>query len=63
MTDETATFARVMNVAQAAVEEFSRQGVAEVLSNLDFDPVALARAVIKAADGDVVQFPTGPRGH
>jgi hypothetical protein len=37
---------------------FNRQGVAEVLSNLDFNLVALARAVIKAADGgDVVPFP------
>jgi hypothetical protein len=25
--------------------------------------MALARAVVKAADGDVVQFPVGPRGH
>jgi hypothetical protein len=62
MTD-AATTARIMNVAEAAVEEFTRQGVAEVLSNLGFDPMALARAVIKAADGDVVQFPGSPRGH
>jgi hypothetical protein len=63
MTDETARTARLMNVAEAAVEEFDRQGVAEVLANLDFDPVALARVVIKAADGDVIPFPGGPQGH
>jgi hypothetical protein len=60
MTDETARTSRLMNVAEAAVEEFDRQGVAEVLSNLDFDPVALARALIKAADGDVIPFPGSP---
>jgi hypothetical protein len=57
MTDETAKAARLMNVAEAAVAEFDRQGVAEVLTNLGFDPVELARAIIKAADGDVIQFP------
>jgi hypothetical protein len=57
MNDETAKTARLMNVAEAAVEEFDRQGVAEAMANLGFDPMALARAVIKAADGDVVQFP------
>jgi hypothetical protein len=63
MTDEAANVARQMKVAEAAVAEFDRQGVAEVLSNLRFDPMALARAVIKAAEGDVVLFPGGPRGH
>jgi hypothetical protein len=63
MTDEAANVARLMKVAEAAVAEFDRQGAAEVLSNLRFDAMALARAVIKAADGDVVQFPGGPRGH
>jgi hypothetical protein len=57
MNDKTAKTARLMKVAEAAVEEFARQGVAETLANLGFDPMALARAVIKAADGDVVQFP------
>jgi hypothetical protein len=56
MNDETAKTARLMNVAEAAVEEFDGQGVAEVMANLGFDPMALARALIKAADGDVVQF-------
>jgi hypothetical protein len=59
MTDEAAKTARLMNVAEAAVAEFDRQGVAEVLSNLGFDPMELARAVIKAADGDVIAFPAG----
>jgi len=63
MTDEAAKTARLMNVAEATVAEFDRQGVAEVLSNLGFDPMELARAVVKAADGDVVKFPGSPRGH
>jgi hypothetical protein len=63
MTDDIATAARLIKIVDAAVQEFERQGVAEVLANLDFDPMALARAVIEAADGDVVQFPGGPRGH
>ncbi|SHI08444.1 hypothetical protein [Bradyrhizobium erythrophlei] len=56
MTDDIATTARLMKIADAAVEEFDRQGVAEELSNLKFDPMALARAVIKAADGDVIDL-------
>jgi len=63
MADETAETARLMKVAEAAVEEFDRQGVAEVLANPHFHPVALARAAIKAADGEVIQFPGSPRGH
>jgi hypothetical protein len=63
MSDDAATTARLMKVAEVAVEEFDRQGVAEVLANLNFDPMELARAVIKAADGDVIQFPGSPRGH
>jgi hypothetical protein len=38
MPDETAMTARLMKVAEAAVEEFDRQGVAEALANLNFDP-------------------------
>jgi hypothetical protein len=56
MKDEAAKTARLMKVAEAAVEEFDRQGVAEAMSNLGFDPMALARAVIKAADGDVIDL-------
>jgi len=36
------------------MKEFDRQGVVEAMANLGFDPMALARAVIKAADGDLV---------
>jgi hypothetical protein len=63
MKDDIATAARLMNIVAAAVEEFERQGVADVLDNLNFDPMALARVVIKAADGDVVEFLGGPQGH
>jgi hypothetical protein len=56
MKDETAKTARLTKVAEAAVEEFDRQGVAEAMVNLGFDPMALARAVIKAADGDVIDL-------
>jgi hypothetical protein len=56
MKDETAITARLMKVAEAAVEEFDRQGVAEAMANLCFDPMALARAVIKAADRDVIHL-------
>jgi hypothetical protein len=54
------TTARLMNVAEAAVAEFDRQGVAEALALLGFDAMALVRAVIKAADGDVILFPGPP---
>jgi hypothetical protein len=63
MADQTAETARLMKVCEAAVDEFERQGVAEVLANEGFDIMELARVVIKAADGDVVQFPGSPRGH
>jgi hypothetical protein len=56
MNDEKAKTARLMKVAEAAVEEFDRQGVAEAMSSMGFDPMARARAVIKAADGDVVDL-------
>jgi hypothetical protein len=54
MTDETAEVARLMKVTEAVVAEVERQGLAEVLANLGFDPAEMAKAVIKAADGDVV---------
>jgi hypothetical protein len=59
MTDKTAKAARLMKV----VAELDRQGVVETLADLGFDPAPLAEAVIKAADGDVVRFPSSPRGH
>jgi hypothetical protein len=57
MTDEAAKRARLMKVMDEMINELQRQGVAEVLSNLNFNPRALAEVVIKAADGDVVPFP------
>ena len=56
MTDQTAEVARLMKVAEAVVEELARQGVLEILADEGFDPIEMAKAVIKAADGDVVPF-------
>jgi hypothetical protein len=53
---EAAELARLWKVTDALVAELERQGVAEVLANLGFDPAEMAKAVIKAADGDVVPF-------
>ena len=63
MTDEAAKTARLMNVVDALVAELDRQGLTEALVNMGFDCTALAKAAINAADGDVVPFPGGPRGH
>jgi hypothetical protein len=41
---------------RGCVAELERQGVAEVLANLRFDPTEMAKVIIKAADGDVVPF-------
>jgi hypothetical protein len=59
MTDETARVARLMRVIDDMTKELDRQGIAEAMAELGFDSVALAEVVIKAADGDVIQFP-GP---
>lgn len=56
MTDETAKVARLMKVTEAVVYELNRQGLAEVLADHGFDP--MAKVVIRAADGDVVPFPS-----
>jgi sulfur carrier protein ThiS len=56
MTDEIANTARLMKVAEAVVDDLDRQGVAEALATLGFDPIEMA----KAAEGDAVPFP-GPR--
>ncbi|WP_316397671.1 hypothetical protein [Bradyrhizobium sp. 33ap4] len=45
-----------MKVAEAIVRELDRQGVADALVKLGFDPLEMARVVIGAADGDVVPF-------
>ncbi|BAR61937.1 hypothetical protein NK6_8790 [Bradyrhizobium diazoefficiens] len=63
MTDSAAETARLMKVTEAIVAELQRQGVAEAVADLGFDPTPMARAVIRAADGDVVPFHQGPRGH
>jgi hypothetical protein len=61
MIDRSAETARLMNVCEAIVDEFERQGVHNVLAELGFNPTPLAIAVIRAADGgDVLPFP-GPR--
>jgi hypothetical protein len=54
MTDQTAEVARLMKVTEAVVEELARQGVLEIVADYGFDPIEMAKAVIKAADGDVV---------
>jgi hypothetical protein len=61
MRDDTAKAARLMKVMDEMIKELQRQGVAEALANLGFNPRALAEVVIKAADGDVVAFPGGRR--
>jgi hypothetical protein len=61
MTESAADMARLMNVVEAIVAEMERQGVADAVADLGFDPMPMAIAVIRAADGDVVRFP-GPRG-
>jgi uncharacterized protein YaaQ len=48
-----------MKVIEAIVEEFDRQGVADLLSERAFDVTALAKAALKAADGDVIPFRRG----
>ena len=57
MVDSIADTARLMKVIDAIVVELARQGVAEALADLGFDPTALAKAAIMAADGDVIKFP------
>lgn len=54
MTDSTADTARLMKVTEAIVQELDRQGVAEAVAELGFDPMQLARVVVRAADGEVI---------
>jgi hypothetical protein len=62
MSESSAETARLMNVVEAIVAELERQGVAQTLDDLSFDLMAMARAVIRAADGDVVPlFPNQRR--
>jgi len=62
MNEETAKMARLMRVTDAVIEELERQGVTEVVADLGFDPMQMAKAVLRAADGDVIPFPGYPRG-
>jgi len=57
MTESAADMARLMNVVEAIVAEMERQGVAGAVADLGFDPMPMAQAVIRAADGVVVPFP------
>jgi hypothetical protein len=61
MTDQTAETARLMKVTEAVVEEIARQGVLEILAEEGFDPMEMAKVVIKAADGDVVPIRNSKR--
>jgi hypothetical protein len=54
MTDNIAEVARLMKVTEAVVLELHRQGVLDAVDALGFDPTAMAQAIIKAADDDVV---------
>jgi hypothetical protein len=60
MSDEIVQLARLMKVMEALVAELDRQGVLETLADLGFEPMALARVAIKAADGDVVPLKRAP---
>lgn len=62
MSDSAAEMARLMKVVEAMVREMDRQGVAEALADLRFDPMELGRVVVRAADGDVIPF-RRPPGH
>jgi hypothetical protein len=50
-----------MKVIDAIIAELQRQGVAAEMADLGFDISALARAVVNAADGHVIPFPSPPR--
>ncbi|WP_315782311.1 hypothetical protein [Bradyrhizobium sp. SZCCHNPS1003] len=45
-----------MKVTEAIVLELDRQGVAEAMANLEFAPAAMARAVVRAADGQAIHL-------
>jgi hypothetical protein len=53
---QIAKAARLTKIVEVVVAELDRQGVAETLAGLGFDPTSLARAVIKTADGDVIDL-------
>ena len=47
-----------MKVTEAIIAELARQRVIKPMADLGFDPTAMARAAIAAADGVVIQFPS-----
>ena len=59
MIDQTAKAARLLRVFDAVIGELDRQGLDRRHGQPWVRSTAMAYAVIKAADGDVVQFP-GP---
>jgi hypothetical protein len=61
MPENIVKLARLMKVSDAVVDEIVRQGVAEVVADRGFDVTEMAKAVIKAADGDVALFPSRHR--
>jgi len=61
MTGQTSEAARLMKVTEAVVEELAREGVLEIMADEGFDPVEMARAVIKAADGGEVGWSDASR--
>jgi biotin carboxylase len=61
MSDPVADTARFMNVVEAIVAEFQRQGVDAEMAGYGFDTGALAKAVIAASDGHAIPFPSLPR--
>jgi hypothetical protein len=56
MSDAAAETARLIKVAEAMIRELKRQSVAEMLANLGFNLMELARVVVRAADGEVIPF-------
>lgn len=63
MTDRTADTARLMKVTEAIVQELDRQGVAEAVAERGFDPMEMARVVIRAADGEIIPLFGSRPGH
>jgi hypothetical protein len=49
-----------MKMTETVVEELARQGVVEIMADERFDPVEMAKAIIKAADGDLVPLDRVP---
>jgi hypothetical protein len=63
MSESAAETARLMKVTDAIVAELDRQGVIEAVADLGFDPMELAKVVIRAADGEVIPLFGHRPGH